>query len=152
METASLQMPFEKVLATVVKPATFRDVENRPYQRVGFSIEIQQPDYWDGDDYRSGRKLRAYVDGTKEVADIVNFHDGLQEGERIYLRIVEIGSFGGNKKDTEGRFYPPMTKLTVDHIELPGRPFKNRSVKAAAGKATDAVTAAEDTVLAGVTK
>ena len=142
------------LFATVTKPEKFRDVKNRPYQKVGFMVQVPQPNYFDGDDYRAGYPLTVYIDGTKEVADIIAAHDGLRLGERIYLRVVRQGAFGGDGKDTEGRQRTPMVKYNVDHIELPARPFQNQPVKEMAAKvqAKDAIIEAETQVLAGATK
>lgn len=147
------QSPFTW-LATVTQVETVRPVKNRSYNRVSFWASIDEPSYIDGDDFRNGRPCWFYVEGTKEVADVIAAHDGLQPGERIYIRIVRFDAFGGGDVDDRGNIRKPVKKLIIDHIELPGRAFKNQSLKKMATKvaAKDATIAAQSEVLAGVTK
>ncbi|WP_433463932.1 hypothetical protein [Spirillospora sp. CA-128828] len=155
-----LQFPLP-LSGIVVKPAKIFQPKNRDYNQVGFMVQIEQGSYFRGEpsmdeDFRAARPKTVYVEGTKEVADVVLAYEGLRLNERIHLRVVEITAFGGTPDD-EGKARPPMVKFIVDHIELPARGFRNESVEKMAEKAQkntprDATAAAEAKTLAGAKK
>lgn len=150
------------ISGVVVKPAKIGQPKNRDYNTVGFQVQVEQAPYFRGEpsmqeDFRAARPKKVYVEGTKQVADVVLAMEGLKLNERVILRVVEVTAFGGTPDD-EGKARPPMVKFLVDHIELPGRKFRDESVKEMAaraqrnGAAQDATTTAEAKTLAGTTK